>query len=165
MITQEDVKSLFYYNEDGFLVRKKNVGRGARGRAGAIISSVDKNGYVYVSINKKQYRAHQIIFLWHHGYLPENVIDHIDRNKLNNKIDNLKEVSRTCNRINAGLDITNKSGVKGVSCDIRKKKWQAQIQYKGIKINLGYYSDFIEAACYRRAAEQCLGFNSCLGGL
>jgi hypothetical protein len=74
-MNQELLKQLFDY-KDGNLFWKKNKKQ---------ITNIEPIGYVRVCLNKKQYKAHRVIFLMHHGYLPE-YIDHIDGNKLNNKV-------------------------------------------------------------------------------
>ena len=82
---------------------------------------VNLRGYRYVNVNYKSYLVHRVIFLMHHGYLPKYV-DHIDGNKTNNKIENLREATHSQNILNSKRSSRNKSGVKGVFwCDKRKR--------------------------------------------
>lgn len=158
-LTQEVVQHLFTYKpETGELRWKKAPFTGSKKGASANTSC---NGYYVVRIYGKIYGVHRIIWLYVHGYLPENEIDHIDRDKTNNRIDNLREVSRQCNRRNTGLQINNKSGITGVSFKSLHFAWAASITVNNKYYSLGIYTDYIEAVCTRLAAEQCLGWSDC----
>ena len=76
----------------------------------------------------------------HKGYLPD-ILDHIDGNKLNNRIENLRECTEVQNCYNAKTPKNNTSGIKGVSWSKRLKKWRAQIQVNGKKKSLGFFFD------------------------
>ena len=118
-------------------------------------------GYTSIMISGKNYRAHRLAWLYVYGYLPEHEIDHIDRDKSNNKIDNLRHVSCSCNKRNVGLRQDNTSGIKGVYWDKQSDKWRAQITANNKQHHLGLFTDFTEAVCTRLAAEQCLNWPSC----
>jgi hypothetical protein len=157
MITQKRVLELFDYR-DGQLIcktprKKVNVGD--------VSGCARSDGYLLVGIDGKTYRAHRVVWLYHHGYFPENDIDHIDRNPQNNRIQNLREVSRSCNVRNTGNRADNQSGVKGVLWDNENHKWLASIGLSGKKRNLGRFKCFIEAVAHRLAAEQSLDWNGC----
>ena len=158
MLTQKRVRELFDY-QDGDLIRKVNI-KGA-GLKGSIVG-VNKN-YIYldISIDNHKYQLTHIIWLWHYGYLPENLIDHIDKNPKNNNIKNLREIGKICNARNVGNWSTNTSGVKGVHFLKSENKWRAQIQINKKNYNIGYCSDFAEAVFHRLAAEQCVDWEDC----
>jgi hypothetical protein len=80
--------------------------------------------------------AHRLIFLWHHGFLPER-IDHIDGCSLNNKIENLRAVTQSQNLQNTNKRKTNTSGYKGVSWSKQRKCWIASITVNHKCRNLG----------------------------
>jgi hypothetical protein len=101
-------------------------------------------GYLAVRIKNKTYKIHRLIFLYHKGYLPKE-IDHIDRNPLNNKIENLREATRSENMRNTKLMSTNQSGYRGVCWHTPMQKWRAQISFQGKKIHLGYFNTPKEA--------------------
>jgi hypothetical protein len=106
------VKEIFSYHPDGYLIRNRS--------GVAVESKITKhNRYARVVIKNKPYAMHRIIFLWHHGYLPK-VTDHIDNDRLNNRIENLREVTHQQNAMNKTRDCTSKSPYKGVA--IRKRK-------------------------------------------
>ena len=156
-LTQERVLQLFDYRLDGMLIRK--IKAGINTEVGGIAGSRDHRGRLRVVIDGKRYYAHIIVWLFHNGYFPEHKIDHIDRNPSNNRIENLREVTQSCNLRNAGLRSDNVSGVKGVCA--YGDKWKAQIMVFGRCIYLGDHASFLEAVYHRLAAEQCLGWGSC----
>lgn len=157
-LTQERVRDLFDYR-DGKLFWKTTVSPQAR--RGCEAGSVGKDGYRRVEISRERYFTHRLVWLWHYGYLPENDIDHINRIKLENYVENLREVGRVCNARNRGNPTDNTSGVKGVGWFKCHSKWRAQIAVCGRVIHLGIYRDFLEAVCVRLAAEQALDWNFC----
>ena len=86
-----DLHKIFDY-DDGLLLNK----------AGHIYCNLDKDGYIRVRTNGKEYRAHRIIWEMFNGPIPEGLlIDHIDGDKLNNRIDNLRIATRRQNRANS----------------------------------------------------------------
>jgi hypothetical protein len=157
MITQEQVRELFLY-EDGNLfwqVHRSNT------RIGSMVGCRSSSGYLHAKIDNKLYLVHRLVFLYHFGYLPENDIDHIDKCRMNNKIENLREVSKSCNARNSTQQSQTSSGIKGLSWYKPTEKWLAHIRVNSISRYLGRYSDFTEAVAHRLAAEQCLEWGSC----
>lgn len=158
MLTQEKVRELFDYR-DGMLIWKS---KGKRVVVGNVAGGVSGNmGYHMVSVGGKKFCAHRVIWLWHHGYMPENDVDHINRDKTDNRIENLREVSRSCNMRNTDNLSNCTSGVKGVSFDNPSGFWMAQITVRGRSVYLGRYPDFTEAVCHRLAAEQAENWAGC----
>jgi hypothetical protein len=78
--------------------------------------------------------------LYHNGYLPE-LVDHIDGNKLNNRIENLREASKQENAQNQKIRLTNSSGVKGVSWHRVNKKWKVALCKNYKPYYFGSYED------------------------
>lgn len=158
MLTQSQVKELFDYR-DGKLLRR--VTTGGRGLENAEAGSDDGQGYRRVSVSGGHYRIHRVIWLWVFGYMPEHDIDHINRDRRDNRIENLREVSRTCNLRNSGTPRHNTSGVKGVSWCSRLGKWRVDIVAAEKQYNFGFYISLSEAVCHRLAAEQALNWSGC----
>ena len=157
-LTQGTVHQLLDYNpETGEL--KWKVSRGSRKVGG--VAGTASNGYLVVRVNGKLYRNHRIIWLWVYGYFPENQIDHINRIRSDNRIDNLREVSQTCNNRNCGMSSNNKSGVTGIHWFTRCSTWQSFIMVDYKRKHLGYHKDLTEAVAHRLAAEQCLDWSGC----
>ncbi|MBV5347179.1 HNH endonuclease [bacterium] len=163
MLTQELVRSLFDYDpEVGSLIHKIDKGTNkVKGLVAGYNNEYKKASMVYIF--GKNHNAHKIVWLWYYGYIPENLIDHIDRNPFNNKISNLREVTNQCNIRNTGNFKNNVSGVKGVRrmSNTRAKKWIAAISVSGRKYHLGLYENFDDAICARLAAEQCFNWANC----
>ena len=156
-LTQKRVRELFDYDpETGLLMWKVNR---RRVKVGDVIKTVNSAGYTTLEIESKSYLAHRIIWLWNYGYFPENDVDHINRVRLDNRICNLREVSRSCNLRNSCVSTRNRSGVKGVS--VNKHGCHASIMIGGKQIHIKTVHDFTEAVAHRLAAEQCLGYSSC----
>jgi hypothetical protein len=135
---QSKVKHLFEY-KDGNLYWK-NPTRITM-KPGTIAGCINKYGYVQVGINHKYYRMHQLIYLYHHGHIP-NFIDHVDGNKLNNHIKNLRECTVHQNNRNVKLVSSNTSGAKNVSWCKFKEKWRVSIRINNKHKSLGYFEDF-----------------------
>lgn len=98
---------------------------------------------------RKQLRMHVVIWEHHYGIpVPEGyTVDHIDRNPLNNQIDNLRLATSAQQQHNQGPRKTNTSGYKGVSLDKRCQKYRVRItDIDGEEIFLGYFEDRVEAA-------------------
>lgn len=90
------------------------------------------NGYYEIQLKGYAYKVHRIIALLHNLNIDDFVIDHIDRNKSNNKINNLRVVSQKQNMLNRGINLNNTSGVQGVYYDKRGKSWTARWSEEGI---------------------------------
>jgi len=159
-LTQEYVRELFDYDpETGVLTWKQSLNN--RAPVGSYAGSIGADGYLGVGISKKRYRYHRIIWLWVHGYVPENQIDHINQDKADNRLSNLREVSQVCNMRNTGNAKNNTSGVKGVTWWKKRKKWGASLMVNGKTRHLGIYDSFDDAVCARLAGEQCLDWFGC----
>ena len=157
-ITYERVRELFGYRDDGYLIWKVRTSN--RVKIGNIAGCNDHCSYCLIGVDGKIYRSHRLIWLWHHGYMPEHGLDHRNRVKGDNRVENLRETSDQCNVRNTGNYKHNKSGVKGISRKINGK-WWAQIKVNKQDYKLGYFDNFDEAVLTRLAAEQCLDWNRC----
>lgn len=145
------INDLFYY-DNGKLLNK-----GSRCRvAGKESGWIRENGYKMVSIGGKHYREHRIIFAMHYNYFPL-LIDHIDQNKLNNNIKNLRDATRSLNGLNAKLRITNKSGKCGIFFDKNRNKWRAYIKIDKTYIHGGRFDSKEEAIVARLNLERKYG--------
>lgn len=118
------------------------------------------DGYVKVMYKKRSYGAHRIVWEMHKGKIPYGFeVDHINHIRSDNRIENLRIVSRSENMLNKSIYSTNKSGVVGVSWNNKRGKWIAQIQKAGKKKSL-YEGDSFDDACKaRRSAENGLLFH------
>lgn len=105
---------------------------------GDVAGAKTSTGYIQVSISKKLYKAHQIAWLLHYGSWPKSNIDHINGDRMDNRISNLRDVDHFTNMQNQRNGaINNKSGFLGVSpCNGR---WKAEIFVGGKKKYLGTF--------------------------
>jgi hypothetical protein len=158
-LTQKRLKEILRYYPGSGIFRWRTTGIGRR--KNKIAGCKRHDGYIRITIDGKRHYAHQLAFLYVHGYFPENDIDHIDGNPGNNKIKNLREVSHQCNIRNTGNPINNTSGVKGVSWHKPANKWMAYIVVNGKLKHLGYYKNFDDAAKARYKAEKKLNWKGC----
>lgn len=151
MVTQKQLRELFDYREDGNLVRRVAV-RGPGGQVGRAIGSMSNGGkmrpekrYMITKIAGEHYYVHKLIYLYHHGYMPDQV-DHINRNSLDNRIENMRAATGSQNCANRALFKNSTSGIRGVSWDKIHKKWKAYVNFHGKRKNLGYYDNQAQAA-------------------
>lgn len=107
------------------------------------------NGYYGTLIQKKQIGVHQLLKGIHKG----KVIDHINRNKKDNRLCNLRIVDKSQNAFNTDLRINNSSGVTGVRYRKDTNRWTAEIKKHGKKHCLGCFATIEEATEARRKAE------------
>ena len=129
------VNRLFEYR-DGKLYWKNNRGRI---RAGDEAGCVRPDGYMRVRINFVSYYAHRIVFLMHHGYMPQN-IDHINGNRSYNRIENLRECTPSQNQKNRKPE-ASKSGIKGVIWNKDRNSWTVRVTINGKSKYIGSFKD------------------------
>jgi len=152
-VNYNKLHELFYYNPiTGLLIRRKS---------NKVVGTITDNGYLTVGIEGKIYRVHRVAWCMHHGYWPENEIDHINRIRHDNRIENLREVSHACNLRNAKLASNNSSGIRGVYWEKKSKKWRAFIEVNKKRIGLGSYKNIENAVIARFLSELEHNWNVC----
>jgi len=137
MITQQQTLNLFDYRDGALFWKIKPAKQIA---IGAEAGCKNSYGYSVVRVNGVLHGTHRIVFLMHHGYLPK-YIDHVDGNRLNNNIDNLREATACQNAYNKPVQSNSSSGVKGVRWHKQIKHWCVEIQVNKVKHYLGIYKD------------------------
>jgi hypothetical protein len=155
-LTAEIVRQLLEY--DGEHLRWK-VNRTGTARKGTIAGSTASKKYRTIKIFGKTHSAHRVIWLIVHGHWPKHQIDHIDGNPLNNRIDNLRDVTPTENSQNMKRPSHNTSGRIGVYWDKCKRKWAAYIKVGQKQTGLGRFNHKHEAIAARQLAEEKHGFH------
>ena len=137
-LSQDYFKTIFDY-KDGNLYWKKRMALCLK--MGALAGTVKRHTpYKRVQVLRKNLLQHRVIFFMHYGYLPE-LIDHIDGNSLNNRIENLREATYSQNSINKKLLSNNKSGFKNVCWDKGYKKWAVFLRLNRKNVNIGRFDD------------------------
>lgn len=109
--------------------------------------------YRRISINGVEYQEHRLAWFYVKGHWPKYEIDHINRDKSDNRIENLRDVVRSVNQQNKGITKANTSGVPGVSWLKREEKWSARISVHGERIWLGRFHDIKDAEIAYKTAK------------
>lgn len=118
----------------------------------------EDHGYVRITIDGHRYYAHRLAVFWMTRRWPRSLVDHEDKNGLNNRWRNLREATKSTNGANRGVSRVSKSGVKGVSLCRVTGRWRADITVQGMRYNLGRFASKEEAAAaYERAACESFG--------
>lgn len=132
----------------------------AGGRNGHRAGTKDKYGYRIIHVDGKQYYAHRIAWHLFHGKWPEGSLDHINGDKDDNRLVNLREACTREQSRNKPMPSNNKSGVVGVFRDKPTGRWRACIGVDGDTVYLGLFDDLSLAIEARSAAEKKYGFHA-----
>lgn len=145
MITQERLKELFSYNDGQFVCNK--TGKVKRGTP-----ITNHHRYHRLSIGGKAYSLHRLIYIYHHGAAPK-IIDHIDNDRSNNRIENLREATQQQNCLNRVRHSNNTSGHKNVRWDKKCKKWVVEMTVNAKRKFFGWFEDLELAALVAEEAR------------
>lgn len=149
--------NLFTYDESSPSCLRWKVSRvGGRGiRPGDVAGSIDSKGYWRVGISGKEYRVHRIVYHLVTGEPldSDTQIDHINRNRLDNRFNNLRKVTNQQNQFNKRVLRNNTSGITGVVWYKPTSKWKVQMRLNKKTTHLGYFDNLLDAACCRKSAE------------
>lgn len=162
-LTADRLRELVDYDKESGIFTWRLSRR--RCRLGGIAGYTREDGYVFVRIDKRLYRAHRLAWLWSYGEFPALEIDHINRNPADNRLVNLREVDSSQNKQNIAARRDNRSGYKGVFKHSQTGRWVAQIQADGKAKHLGCFATPEEASlAYQRAAAIAHTHNPCAYG-
>lgn len=153
-----DLCKMVSYREDGNLVW---IHAGSRcDLNGKVVGTVSKtDGYRYVKFRQKRILVHRVVFYIHHQFIPDE-IDHINRKRDDNRIENLRVADTHSNNLgNQSIQARNKSSkYKGVCWDKSRKKWMAGIKHNGKRIYIGRFeSEQLAAKAYNEYAIKIFG--------
>ena len=140
-ITKQSLREIFDY-QDGYLLWKRPPHKKGPQVIGEKAGCIDALGYWRIGLDKKRHYAHRLIWIWHHGTNP-SMIDHINCERADNRIENLRGCTKAENMRNSRKNAANKSGVKGV-CWVGGK-WKAVVGYNCKHYHVGYFKDIKEA--------------------
>lgn len=147
-MTQKKLKEFLYYDKKTGVFSKDGIKQGSK----------SEHGYIRIYINGKIYLAHRIAWLYVYGVMPEQ-IDHINHNRADNRIKNLRNIAYAENSKNKTLSKNNKTGVSGIYFDKKRESFKVQIKSNGKNIFFGRYKDFEKAVSVRNSAYKELGFH------
>jgi len=157
MISQSKLKEKLHYNQDTgvfiWIGTKSNIVKN-----GDIAGTPSGHGYLIVGIKNKKYYLHRLAWLYVYDEIPGD-IDHINHNRSDNRICNLRNVTSKENSKNRSKQSNNKSGMVGVTWYKNYNKWRSYIKVDGKQISLGYFTQFYEAVNARKNAEVLYGFH------
>ena len=122
-----------------------------------------KDGYSYIGIDYKTYRAHRLAWFYVHGSWPSDQIDHRNRVTSDNRISNLREATTKTNHQNMPMRSDNTSGVTGVNWSKQNKKWETRIYHAGKLFYRKYHQSFHKAIAIRKALEFMLDYDQSHG--
>lgn len=143
-LTQEFLKNVLDFDpETGNFVWKQRFGK--RGIPGRIAGGLDFNGYWVITINKKRHKGHRLAWLYVHGRWPAVAVDHINGDRGDNRMVNLREATNSENQHNRRLQVNNKTGYMGVCWDAKAQRFRAVIRAHGRSRDLGSYACSLEA--------------------
>lgn len=108
-------------------------------RAGRVAGCISGSGYNTIGVCGRLYQAHRLAWLCVYGRWPVGDIDHINGDRADNRISNLREATRSQNNCNRGATSANTSGYKGVFFKKHGSRWQAQIKINGRIKHIGYF--------------------------
>lgn len=156
--TQENLREWLNYDRDTGIFTVKKVPKHSSKKVGDTVGSVDKqSGYFRIKFDSKPYQAHRLAWVYEYGVEPENMLDHINHNKLDNSISNLRDVTNQENLKNRPMQKNNVTGYTGVNA--YRDMWQAVIGIEGKTVHLGTFRTIEEAVQARGIAEKVLGFH------
>jgi hypothetical protein len=151
MLTQKRLKQVLQYNPSmGVFTR---IASKRIDRLGKEPGSLNTKGHVQIRIDGVLYVAHRLAWLYVNGRFPDNQIDHINGDKTDNRIVNLREATNKQNQENVPLQVNNTSGYRGVSFDKRLKKFRAYVCHNRRQITLGFFITAETAAIESKKAR------------
>jgi hypothetical protein len=154
-----DFRSVFTYDHERGLLIRTATGRPAgvqfkrKQRARGAVQT-----YGFVTHENREYAVHRVVWAVVHGAWPETSLDHIDHDKRNNRIENLRLAPTAVNQQNLSLYRNNTSGRTGIQ-QLVSGRFQVRVGYKKQRISLGTYDTFEEAEAVHEAVLRALGFH------
>lgn len=158
-VTYDMANTLFDYCKDTGVITRK-ISTNNRNKAGDEAGRINSQGYRCVSVNYIKIRIHRLVWMMHYGSWPDGEVDHIDHQKTNNRISNLRLVTHHENTKNTSKSKANTSGKTGVSFDKLNKKWESYISSGGKKIKLGRFDTVELAVEARKSAEVTFNYHA-----
>lgn len=148
-LTQQELKKILHYDPESGVFTWL-VDHGQKYKAGDLAGTKDEAGYLVIFVMKQLYKSHRLAWLYVYGEWPSGVVDHINHNKADNMISNLRDVTNEKNQKNKALSPKNKMGIAGIRFSVGKKIFVTKISRELI----GEFDDFFEACCARKSAER-----------
>jgi hypothetical protein len=156
--TQENLKEMLEYDPHTGLFKWK-VKKSHIVFPGRPAGCLNKFGYMRIGIGGKSYMAHKLAWFYYYGTWPITDTDHINRERADNRICNLREATRSQNTLNTKTHRNHTSGVRGVDWVKNCQKWMARIQVNGSRQTIGLFRNLDDAIKAREEAEKLIFSN------
>lgn len=147
MITLARLKSALNYDKDSGVFTWKSD-RSNQVRSGDVAGYSDGDGYLKITIDGEDYRAHRLAWFYSYGKWPI-MIDHKNRDRNDNRLCNLRECTPVENARNRKVQGNSTSGVPGVIWNKLEKKWKVSAKIKGVRYCIGTFKDLQSAISAR----------------
>lgn len=159
MLTQQTLKEYLHYcpNTGIFTWIKSPINSI---KINSLAGTISTDDYVVIRFDKKRYQAHRLVWLYLYGAFPITDIDHIDHDRSNNKLLNLRTATKQVNNKNASKRVDNNSGYTGVCWNKKDKRWAAYIRAGKVFTYLGNFKVLEDAVRVRKQAEIDYGYHS-----
>ncbi|WP_366938191.1 HNH endonuclease signature motif containing protein [uncultured Brevundimonas sp.] len=158
MLTQERLREVLRYEpETGDFTWLQPTSR--RDRVGGSAGTTNEDGYRRITVDGRRYRAHRLAFMYVHGRWPDDMLDHINGCRADNRLANLREATNAQNQACSRASRSPSSGYRGVDLlPGRERPYRARVRVGGKTRYLGYFATGAEAhAAYLLASGAAFG--------
>lgn len=137
-LSQDKLKSIFGYDPlTGVVTWKEKRSNIAKG---SVAGCLHGSGYKIITIDSATFKLHRVIWVLVFGHIPSGFyIDHINGNKIDNRLENLRLATNSQNQQNRPAPKNNSSGYRGVTWHKAVNKWMARICHKGQRKTIGFF--------------------------
>jgi hypothetical protein len=137
VVSQQELQKMFEYDPStGNLFWKEKLNRNTI--IGSKAGTLHPEGYILITIRRKKFLAHRLVYMLHYGNVP-GMLDHINRKRNDNRIENLRPASASENQYNKPMPPNSVSGHKGVTWCKISRRWRARIRVQRKELFLGSF--------------------------
>jgi len=158
-LTQNMLKEYISYDKHSGMFIWKKIRKNSNRKIGDVVGRINKIGYIIIDFYRIKYKAHRLAWLYEYGEFPTKHIDHINGNRSDNRIDNLRDSSVSDNCKNRAMQYNNKSGCTGVNFQKQDNRWIAKIAVDRKVKYLGCFASYSDAVDARKNAEVLYGYS------
>ncbi len=158
-VSDAEIRESFEYDPSSGMIFMLVCGERVNIEKTMVVKTRTNTKYRVVNFKSNKFLSHRLAWFLHYGKWPDGDVDHENQNGLDNRINNLRDVSHGENLRNARRSKSNKSGVTGVYWHKVAKKWHATIGVNGVQVHLGLFDNLEEAKLVRKEAELKHGFH------